>query len=191
MKKIMLFASVLLCAIVSQAQDTEPKTDFKRFYVNAGADFTDYHLTKNGYAGLEYRLKSESSIGLNLFYKEVPHKNGYSANFGKNYGFQLQFNHDWSKEIGLDTSKFDVYTGLNIGMTFQEAQARNMFGPGRSNFNNTSIDVGGQFGIRYFVFKNIGIHLEANTNKAVNGNRFELGPNARDIELRTGLTYKF
>lgn len=194
MKKIILAAFVLSVGM-AHAQTDETPNKFKHFYVNAGADFTDYNLTKNAYLGLEYRLKDESSLGVNLFYKDVPYDSGYSVYFGTNYGFQLQANHDWSSSLGLNTDKFDVYTGLNAGMTFQNLEQRNVFfgnqfGP-RNDVKNTSINVGGQLGIRYFIFKNIGIHLEANTNQRVSGDRFDLGPNPRHIELRTGLTFKF
>jgi hypothetical protein len=192
MKKIMLFASVILCAFVSKAQETKTKTDFKRFYINAGADFTDYNLTTNGYVGLAYKLKDESSVGLNLFYKNAGRQTGFVSGNGTNYGFQLQFNHDWAEKLGMNTDKFDVYTGLNLGMTFQNIDAPLYVNPyATTKITNTSYDFGGQLGIRYFIFKNIGIHLEANTNRAFGGNRLELTSNPRKVEIRTGLTFKF
>jgi|GEM_PF-7102965 len=208
MKKIIL-AALLLCAGLSFAQTVETPNIFKRFYINAGSDFTDFqNERKNAYVGFEYRLKDDSSIGINLAYKESPGQitsnafggqtisNGYG---GHNYAFQFQFNHDWSRAIGLNTDKFDVYTGLNLGMTFQQAEFPQFSGPfnppfGPSNtqtVNNTSIDLGGQFGIRYFVYKNIGIHLEVNTNRSISGDRYDLGIDPRKVEFRTGLTYKF
>jgi hypothetical protein len=208
MNKIIL-AAFVLCAGHSFAQTAETPNNFKRFYISAGADFTDFQNDrKNAYVGFEYRLKGESSIGLNLGYKESPSQvvsnsfggqtisNGYG---GHNYAFQLQFNHDWSSTIGLNSDKFDIYTGLNLGMTFQQAEYQQFFGPFNPPFgagntqtiNNTSVDMGGQFGIRYFVYKNIGINLEVNANRSVSGDRFDLGIDPRRIEFRTGLTYKF
>lgn len=186
------------CAL-SFAQQTEPaKVDYKRFYVNAGADFTDYQLTRNFYAGLEYKLRDESSVGLNLFYKDVPFEQGYSVAYGTNYGFQLQANHDWAASVGLDTGKFDFYTGLNADVNFQESQAPGFgfpfapFAPQQTaTVNHTAFTVGGQLGLRYFFYKNLGVHVEANANRAVSGTRLDLGPNPRYIEIRTGLTYKF
>lgn len=209
MRKFLL-AGCVLCAGLTYAQNAETQNPYKRFYVNAGADFTDLQNNKkNVYVGFEYRLKDDSSIGLTLGYKEAPDQvtsNAFggqtttSAQFGgHNLAFQLQFNHDWSRVLGIDTDKFDIYTGLNIGMTFQQAEYRQFLGPfappfGASNVqtvNNTSVDLGGQLGIRYFVYKNIGIHLEANTNSSVTGDRYNIGVDPRRIELRTGLTYKF
>ncbi|MFT3796100.1 outer membrane beta-barrel protein [Flavobacterium sp.] len=190
MKKIMLSAALLLCAFLSNAQESgnEPKTDFKRFYINASSDFTDEY-SSSAFLGFEYQFKNESSVGISFSYRESKDVNNFYTPDLTNYGFQLQFNHDWSRLIGLNTNKFDLYTGLNFGLTRQEVKQGNalvsIYEDG-SNF----FTAGGQLGARYFFYKGLGVNVELNANSDFDGANIKFGSDPR-IGVRTGLTYKF
>lgn len=190
MKKMMLSAALLLCTFWSNAQDSgnEPQTDFKRFYINASSDFTDEY-SSSAFLGFEYQFKNESSLGISLSYRDSKNVANYFSPDLTNYGFQLQFNHDWSSLIGLNTDKFDLYTGLNFGSTHQEVKQ----GDALVKVFDTSYNfftAGGQLGARYFFYKGLGVNVERNANSDFDGANVRFGSDPR-IGVRTGLTYKF
>jgi opacity protein-like surface antigen len=180
MKKLLFIMMPIVSIQIVSAQEKE---SFKRFYINGGTNlsvFNPDNKLNNGYLGFEYKFLDESSIGLNLSYTNLTYNtsSGYSLGDPKKFGFQFQFNHDWSKNIGLNTNKFDVYTGLGLGLSFFESKNFKIndqsYGGSDTNFN-----FGGQMGLRYFITKSIGINTELNFSTE------------KDYQLKTGLTYRF
>ena len=193
---------MLFCFINSNAQETEPiqKNQFN-FYRNMRNDFKEYNFTKHDYTiGYERKINSEVSIGLNLNYFESdPYYfdetyNGAFTNRvntkNSSFGASISFNYDWSKILGLNTDKFDIYTGTNIGLSYL-----NYSGIFESTSNeNVSIRlyensvtkhfIGGKIGARYWITKNIGVSAELDRGFYVNFNQ-------NDTKLNLGVNFKF
>lgn len=171
MKKIVLLILAILSFQITSAQEKQKENNsFKRFYLNAGMQFTSFDFiekNKNFYLGGEYKLNDTESIGLVLNYYDKSYNTGGSFTLGnpKTFGFQFQFNHDWSKLIGLNNDKFDLYTGVGVGLAFSESSEYIYLGGELINStSNTDFNLGGQIGLRYFITKNIGISTELNMN---------------------------
>ncbi|WP_310556497.1 outer membrane beta-barrel protein [Flavobacterium sp.] len=183
MKKLLITTVTLIGIQFANAQEenTPEKNNFKRFYINAGSNIinsdSDFNLN-NGYLGLEYKFKDESSIGLNLKYSNLTDENEPTRTIGnpKLFGFQFQFNHDWSEKLGLDTTKFDMYTGLGLGLNFYDSK-QIVYNGYLYGGSETKLSLGGQLGMRYFITKRIGINTE-------------LGLQNDQISLKTGLTFR-
>jgi hypothetical protein len=185
MKKLIYLSLAFISFQFVNAQDKEKINSNKKFYLNTGIQFEslDYlKRNKNFYIGGEYKLNDTESIALNLNYFDMGYENaGGSSLLGnpKSFGFQFQFNHDWSKLIGLNNDKFDLYTGVGLGLAF--TKVNNYIYPNgitSKEFSETELNMGGQIGLRYFVTKNIGVSTELNFN-------------LDNTHLKTGLTYKF
>lgn len=175
MKKLFFITLTAITFQFASAQEKE-ENQFKRFYVNTGVSSNsvlfDTSIAYN--AGLEYKFKDETSIGVNFLHRE----------YGKNYygkptdtGINFTFNYDWSEKLGLNTSKFDLYTGVNLGITSSKrpylytlgAENSGVYLQEQRSTTYTDKDLGGQIGIRYFFTKNIGLNVEANQINGVSG----------------------
>lgn len=185
MKKLVLFMLALISFQFATAQDKEKENNsFKRFYLNAGMQFTSFDFiekNKSFYIGGEYKLTDNESIALNLNYYDRGYNvtNQYNVGNPKSIGFQIQFNHDWSKLIGLNNDKFDVYTGVGLGIEY--TKSKDFTYPDGAVIKGRStgeFNFGGQIGLRYFITKNIGISTELNMN-------------VNESHLKTGVTYRF
>lgn len=176
MKNKLALLLIILSSTFMIAQ--EKKEDKKKFYFNTGTQLYNFGSVKtntNFYFGLEYKLNETNSIAVNFNYFEND-----NFNFNNQYlyktesaGIKFQYNHDWSKLLGINNDKFDIYTGVNFGI-------------GNNKYTNIAesteysrkdeliSSIGTQIGVRYFITKKIGINLELNSNK-----------------INTGLTYKF
>ena len=191
---------MLFCFINCNAQETEPiqKNQFN-FYRNIRNDFYDHNATKYDYTiGYERKINSELSIGFNInYYESVPYyfNETYDGVFAKrvtsknsSFGASISFNYDWSKLIGLNTNKFDIYTGTNIGMSALNYSDIN------KSISNENISVklnensgnefflGGKIGARYWITKNIGVSTELDKG---------FYDNLNDIKLNVGVNFKF
>lgn len=185
MKKLLYLSVAFISFQFVNAQDKEKINSTKKFYLNTGMQFESFDYlkkNKNFYVGGEYKLSDTESIALNLNYFDKGYENvGYSSILGnpKSFGFQFQFNHDWSKLIGLNNDKFDLYTGVNLGLAFTKYNDYTYpNGVTIKSYNDTELNAGGQIGFRYFFTKNLGISTELNLNQS-------------NTHLKTGLTYKF
>lgn len=150
------------------AQGSEPT---KKFNFNLGTTFFDTFLeSKNIYAGFDYKITESASVGLMFNH----------ANFDKSFNkysrneILITLNQDWSGILGVNTNKFDIYTGINMGNVYYNFENTNT----DYSQKNEGFDIGGQVGIRYFVYKNFGLNTEIYSNLGKGG-------------IRTGITYKF
>ena len=111
-----------------------------------------------------------------LNYLTFSNEKYYSEKFT---GLQFQFNHDWSKLLGINHEKFDIYTGVNFGVgriiksDYVYSNGNVLLGHG-----DTYISFGSQIGARYFISKSIGINTEINYSRGF-------------TQIKTGLSYKF
>ena len=182
MKKLFFITVSVFAFQLSNAQEETPIKK-SHFLINAGTQFTDFDAlekNKNIYLGVEYKFKNDLSLGLKYTYSDLSysHKGVGFVGAPKLNSFQLQFNNDWSEKIGLNTDKFDLYTGVNVGLDFFSTKDFTFPSGGiAKGWTNTEYLAGGQIGFRYFVTKRIGIHSEINlnTNKSY---------------ISTGLTFK-
>jgi hypothetical protein len=156
----------------------------KKFYFNTGIGLTDsrdFNWSKNFYIGAEYKFTDTESMAVNfenaeLNYLTFSNEKYYSEKFT---GLQFQFNHDWSKLLGINHEKFDIYTGVNFGVgriiksDYVYSNGNVLLGHG-----DTYISFGSQIGARYFISKSIGINTEINYSRGF-------------TQIKTGLSYKF
>ncbi|RXR16332.1 hypothetical protein EQG63_11990 [Flavobacterium amnicola] len=182
MKKLFIITVSVLAVQFSNAQEEAPIKK-NQFLVNAGTQFTNFDAlekNKNIYMGVEYKFKNDLSLGLKYTYSDLSysHKGAGVVGAPKLNSFQLQFNNDWSEKIGLNTEKFDVYTGVNVGLDFFSSKDF-VFPSGgiAKGWTNTEYLAGGQIGFRYFITKRIGVQTELNFN-------------TNKTYLSTGLTFK-
>lgn len=182
MKKLFLITVTALACQFAKAQETESLKK-NHFLWNVGTQFTDFDAlekNKNLNLGAEYKFKNDLSIGLKYTYSDLSfqHKGTGTLGAPKLNSFQLQFNNDWSDKIGLNTEKFDVYTGVTVGLNFFSYKSITpVTGTNYSARTNTEYITGGQIGFRYYFTKNLAIHTELNLNNYNNS-------------IGTGLTLK-
>lgn len=182
MKKLFLITVSVFAVQFSNAQEETP-TKKNHFLINAGTQFTDFDAlekNKNIYLGAEYKFKNDLSLGLKYTYSDLSysHKGASFVGAPKLNSFQLQFNNDWSEKIGLNTDKFDLYTGVNVGLDFFSSKDFTFPSGGiAEGRTNTEFLAGGQIGFRYFITKKIGVQTELNLNNNKN-------------YITTGLTFK-
>jgi hypothetical protein len=173
MKKQLLFLTMIFVATILNAQD-KPLEE-QKFQINAGFNVVEPNNMNNLYLGFDYKIDNELSVGIN-FSRNLDYS--YSL-FGlskiSNFGGELQTNFDWAKKLGMNTNKWDVYTGFNIGIVSQ----KNFYNYYSQNYRYNDLRLGGQIGVRYFVTKNWGVNVELNS-----GNIF-------NTPIRGGITYKF
>lgn len=182
MKKLFLLTATLITLQLANAQETD-KPKKSHFLFNAGTQFTDFDAlekNKNLYLGVEYKFKNDLSIGLKYTYSDLSYAHGAVRVLGapKENSFQLQFNNDWSEKIGLNTEKFDVYTGISVGYSILRSNEI-ILNPGMIYPSSDRRDffTGGQIGFRYFFTKRLGFQTEWNMNNRTN-------------YVTTGLTFK-
>ena len=171
MKKHLLIVVTSFVTTYSIAQDKDAHA--QKFQINFGSD--SFRNLKNSYFGFDYKIDDEVSIGLNASWSgslNNLYSNGYNDR-GAIFSFHTNF--DWAKKIGLNTNKFDIYTGFNTGRATVWSTAYNT----SEKISNSAFTVGGQFGLRYFFTKNIGINAE------INGGVINNNP------IRAGLSIKF
>lgn len=173
MKKILLITISIFTFQFSNAQEVEtPKKN--QFLFNIGTQFSEFDaLEKNKtiYLGAEYKFKNDLSLGLKYTYSDLSysHKGASVLGAPKSNSFQIQFNNDWSEKIGLNTDKFDVYTGVSLGLNFYHYNSFTFpNGKTESGWSNTEYLAGGQIGLRYFITKRLGVHTELNLNNYKN-----------------------
>lgn len=184
------------------AQETEnpiQKNQFN-FSKNFRASLLDeYGTSKNDYTfGYQRNINEDVSIGLNLNYNSIKGQSYHQYNDVlyvsnesniKSIGAAFTFNYDWSRIIGMNTKKFDVYTGTSIGVSVLdrsslERSPTNGFVTGISKYTTNEYFIGGQLGARYWITKNIGVSAEINKSF--------YNPNTQqDAKLNFGLNYKF
>lgn len=156
MRKILLI-TVFICTSAAIAQKNDSAE--KKFQVNIGGSLLDAKI-KNFYVGADYKVSDEMSIGLNYSRSETMYANRYSTE-DHNF-FQFQTNMDWAKKIGLNTKKFDLYTGFNFAVVSFTQTGSNFNGRLEKDYIDSDISFGGQVGVRYFITKNIGLNFELN-----------------------------
>lgn len=209
--KLLLFA-MTFCFVHVNAQETEEpvqKNQFN-FYRNFREDFSrnknNSDITKIDYTfGYERKINKEVSIGINLNYFESnPYlfnetKNGVVTNTSNlndsSIGLNVSLNYDWSKMLGLNTNKFDIYTGTNFGAshfksynTFITYYDENVEEKIYQN-NNTKFFIGGKLGFRYWITKSIGVTTELDQG-FYSSKGFYAEPKQKS-KLNIGLNYKF
>lgn len=191
MKKLFFITVSVFAFQFSNAQEAAPIKK-NQFLINAGTQFSNFDAlekNKNIYLGVEYKFKNDLSLGLKYTYSDLSfnHKNARTIGAPKLSSFQLQFNNDWSEKIGLNTDKFDVYTGVSFGLSTFTNNKAFLYQTNEiidDNLSLTEFVAGGQIGFRYFITKRIGVQTELNfnTNKNyIDTNRISIG---------AGLTFK-
>lgn len=157
MKKQILLLTMFSCFAISNAQESIPiqKNQFN-FYRN----ISEKHIKDDYTIGYERKLNNEVSIGLNLNYS---FSDNYSTILEKNksMGASISFNYDWSKIIGLNTDKFDIYTGANLGVSKVKYNYMSNYYPlNIVQYSSEEFIMGGKLGARYWITKNIGVTVE-------------------------------
>lgn len=170
MKKPLLIALSIISFQFANAQEEEKSNPFNLNIGTTVFDGDPYEF--NGNLGLEYKFKDESSIGFNFMYRE---KTDYMDFNPKDMGVNFTFNHDWSEKLGLNTKKWDLYTGFNFSITRRETilqyvnSTEGVLTHHIEKNNSMEYTVGGQLGARYFITKNIGINAELNRSFDTSG----------------------
>jgi hypothetical protein len=180
MKKTITILAVISSLSFVNAQEIKKK----KIYFNTGIGLTDsrdFNWSKNFYIGAEYKFTDTESMAVSfenseLNYLTFSNEKYYSEKFT---GLQFQFNHDWSKLLGINHEKIDIYTGVNFGVgriiksDYQYSNGNVLLG-----HRDTYISFGSQIGARYFIAKNLGINTEINYSRGF-------------TQIKTGLSYKF
>ncbi len=197
MKKTLTLLVLILGLASANAQE-QPKFQKNQFNIQNGYNSLDETPKINATFGYERWLNSEVSIGLNLNYFQSKNYDTYIPNnYGnfpstndKSIGISVSLNYDWSKMIGLDTTKFDLYTGVSLGRSriiykdFYEYSSGGINSIKSSETTSDELFVGGKIGARYWFTKNIGVNLELDQS-------FETLKDDNVPKLNLGVNFKF
>jgi hypothetical protein len=157
----------------------------------------DMDSSKHDYTiGYERKINDEISLGFNINYFESDKYNFYeSYNYtftnkvtakNSSIGISFSLNYDWSKMIGLNTKKFDIYTGTSFGVSnskFGYSYTNETEGIKSNLFSTESGNrffIGAKVGARYWITKNIGLSAELDRSfytTNINPTKFNVGMN--------------
>lgn len=201
MKKLFIIAVSIFAFQFSNAQEEAPTFEKNQFSVQYNLhNFTkdDFKFSNDFTFGYQRNLTSEVSVGVNLNYNQIKgrameiNNNNYFISNEENFrslGLAFTFNYDWSKIIGLNTQKFDLYTGASLGVSLLdnyslERSPLNGQPMGWSKYSNNEYFLGSHVGFRYWITKNVGISTEIN-------NSFYNSFHQKETKFNVGLNYKF
>lgn len=194
-KTLTLFVLILgLVSANAQEQPTFQKNQFNILHSFQPDSYRNLDFT----FGYERWFNNEVSIGINFNYyqgkdypKFIPEYNvTRPRTYDQSLGLSLSINYDWSKMMGLDTSKFDFYTGVSWGrsrMNYTNLYQITSDGITTLRADDDVKDVlifGGKIGARYWITKNIGVNLEIDKS-------FETIDNDNLTRLNLGVNFKF
>jgi hypothetical protein len=157
----------------------------------------DMNCSKHDYTiGYERKINDEISLGFNINYFESDKYNFYeSYNYtftnkvtakNSSIGISFSLNYDWSKMIGLNTKKFDIYTGTSFGVshsnygTINESYTEKVPTISFAKSNGNNYFIGAKVGARYWITKNIGLSAELDRSfytTNINPTKFNVGMN--------------
>jgi hypothetical protein len=202
MKIQLTILAFILGFTMVNAQETENPIQKNQF--NFSKNFKPFRTNydgvemKNYTFGYQRNINEDLSLGINLNFDsskgiayEKYNDNIYQSN-QLNYqskGISFNFNYDWSRIIGMNTKKFDLYTGTSVGVSvidnyLLERSPTNGLPTGFSKYTSNEYFIGGHLGFRYWITKNIGISTEL--NKSFYDSRRD-----QTASLSLGLNYKF
>lgn len=195
-KTITLF--VLILGLVSANAQEQSKFQKNQFNIQRGFNSVDETPRIDATVGYERWFNSEVSIGINFNYFQsrdytyyLPGNSSYYPTTNdKSVGISVSLNYDWSKMIGIDTSKFDLYTGVSLGRSrifytgFYESTNEGFSVIQSNALDRDELLLGGKIGARYWITKNIGINLELD-------NTFETFEDENVPKLNLGVNFKF
>ena len=173
MKKTLTILVLILGLVSANAQE-QPKFQKNQFNLQNGYNSLDETPKINATFGYERWLNSDVSIGLNFNYfqsKDYTYYLPYNYSFNprtndKSIGLSVSLNYDWSRMIGIDTTKFDLYTGVSLGRSrifytnFYEYTNEGVTVIKSDEMDEDEFILGGKIGARYWFTKNIGVNLE-------------------------------
>ena len=205
MKKLLFITMSLLTVNLTIAQEEKPilknqfnlknATFFKQIVNGNTSGSTALDLT------LEYerRINTEISYGASINYYQSKRFltsdtfNGVITNQDTNrnsaFGFSLNVKYDWSKLIGLNTEKIDLFTGTSLGVSNSEyliystTQSGNDITTKTTTLSGNNYFIGTSLGARYWFTKNIGISAELD--------RSFYKENENLTKLNLGVNFKF
>lgn len=185
---------------LTNAQESEKPIQKNQFnFMKNFSQFDSYEKEKNNFTiGYQRNINEDVSIGINLNFDRTKGRWGEQYNntlyFSdlvnmQSKGISFNFNYDWSRIIGMNTKKFDLYTGTSIGVSVLdkyslERSTTNGALIGFSKYTTNEYFLGAHLGFRYWVTKNIGVSTEI--NKSFYNSNLQQSAN-----LSLGLNYKF
>lgn len=184
-----------------EAQETNPtfeKNQFSTQYNLQNFYRDNFEFTNDFTFSYQRNLTPEVAVGVSLNYNQIKGSTYTTINDDIFYsgtrkfaskGIAFTFNYDWSKFIGLNPTKFDLYTGTSLGVSVLdnytlERSPLNGQPMGWSKYSNNQYFLGSHVGFRYWITKNLGISTEIN-------NSFYNPFHQKETKFNVGLNYKF
>lgn len=138
------------------------------FQLNGGFGATTYGAS--AYAGLEYGLMKDISIGGEISYQSYGATTAISG-YGNDYninaiGVQANGSYHFNELLQIP-SKFDVYAGANV----------NYYSWSKNDYGVNSVGLGVHAGGRYFFTDNLGVNVQLGGGNVFSG-------------VKVGITYK-
>lgn len=174
MKKQLILIVTLIVTTLTFAQNPLNKGQFQ---LNGGLGFSGWGIPI--YAGIDYGIHKDISIGAEISYRSYNENYYYSNNNYKYkntaFAFGTNGNYHFNSLIGIP-KKFDFYAGANV--TYFAWSSEYYHSNNNNNNNNhlhnnvkSNVELGIQVGGRYFFNNNFGLNTEISSG-AVTGVKF-------------------
>lgn len=164
MKKVVFLAAAL--AVTTFAFGQRVQKGEKQ--INAGIGFNSGGWSMPIYAGIDFGVHPDVTVGGIFSYVQQTFRYGSFSNKGHWFGLGARGDYHFNTLLNIP-NEWDVYAGLTVA--YNNFSYSDDWGNGYTNFNSSGIGLGLQIGGRYYFTDNLGVNLELGGGTIASGGR--------------------